>query len=226
MLIGGGLIFLFSSLLIRAVSRAAFDMIGVVRRQLRIPGIMEGTKTPDYAECVSVSTRAAQRELLPLGVIAVLTPIVVGFLLGAAALGGFLAGIILTGQLMAVFMANTGGAWDNAKKYVEKGHYGGKRSEAHKATVVGDTVGDPFKDTAGPALNPMIKVVNLVSLLAAPLIVTYAEQARGNNGLLIGVIVVMLVLLGIIGWAILRSKSGKSTEDMLAPAEQAPATGD
>ncbi len=226
MLIGGGLIFLFSSLLIRAVSRAAFDMIGVVRRQLRIPGIMEGTKTPDYAECVSVSTVAAQRELLPLGVMAVLTPIIVGFLLGAQALGGFLAGIILTGQLMAVFMANTGGAWDNAKKLVEKGHYGGKRSEAHKATVVGDTVGDPFKDTAGPALNPMIKVVNLVSLLAAPLIVTFAEQAKGNNGLLIGVTLVMLVLLGIVVGAILRSKGGRSTEDILAPAEKAPAAGD
>src|SRR5690606_20748615 len=157
-LIGGGLIFLFSSLLIRAVNRAAFEMINVVRRQFRIPGILEGTRTPDYAEAVSVSTRAAQRELLPLGVIAVLMPVVVGFLLGAAALGGFLAGIILAGQLMAVFMSNAGGAWDNAKKYIEEGNYGGKGSEAHKAAVVGDTVGDPFKDTAGPALNPMIKV--------------------------------------------------------------------
>jgi K(+)-stimulated pyrophosphate-energized sodium pump len=226
MLIGGGLIFLFSSLLIRAVSRAAFEMIAVVRRQLRIPGIMEGTKTPDYAECVSVSTRAAQRELLPLGVIAVLTPIVVGFLLGAQALGGFLAGIILAGQLMAVFMANTGGAWDNAKKYVEKGHYGGKRSEAHKATVVGDTVGDPFKDTAGPALNPMIKVVNLVSLLAAPLIVTYAELAKTSSQLGVITIVVMVVLLGIVLWAILRSKSGGAAGDPVAPPEAVAASGD
>jgi K(+)-stimulated pyrophosphate-energized sodium pump len=226
MLIGGGLIFLFSSLLIRAVSRAAFEMIAVVRRQLRIPGIMEGTKTPDYAECVSVSTRAAQRELLPLGVIAVLTPIVVGFLLGAQALGGFLAGIILAGQLMAVFMANAGGAWDNAKKYVEKGHYGGKRSEAHKATVVGDTVGDPFKDTAGPALNPMIKVVNLVSLLAAPLIVTYAELSKTNSSLGVITVVVMVVLLGVVLWAILRSKSGGAAGDPVAPPEAATASGD
>lgn len=203
-LIGGGLIFLFSSLLIRAVNRAAFQMIVVVRRQLRIPGIMEGTKTPDYAECVSVSTQAAQRELLPLGVIAVLTPIVIGFLLGAAALGAFNAGIILAGQLMAVFMSNTGGAWDNAKKYIEEGHYGGKRSEAHKAAVVGDTVGDPFKDTAGPALNPMIKVVNLVSLLAAPLVVTFAAQTAGTLRMV--VIVVMVLLLGVILWAISRSK--------------------
>ncbi len=202
MLIGGGLIFLFSSLLIRSVNRAAFQMIGVVRRQLRIPGIMEGTRTPDYAECVSVSTRAAQRELLPIGVLAVLTPIVVGFLLGAAALGGFLAGIILTGQLMAVFMSNTGGAWDNAKKYIELGNYGGKRSEPHKASVVGDTVGDPFKDTAGPALNPMIKVVNLVSLLIAPLVVTSAINTE-NRAV---VVIVMLVLLAVILWAVRRSK--------------------
>jgi K(+)-stimulated pyrophosphate-energized sodium pump len=203
-LIGGGLIFMFSSLLIRAVNRAAFQMISVVRRQLRIPGILEGTVTPDYAECVSVSTRAAQRELLPLGIIAVALPIIVGFLLGAAALGGFNAGIILAGQLMAVFMSNTGGAWDNAKKYIEEGNYGGKRSEAHKAAVVGDTVGDPFKDTAGPALNPMIKVVNLVSLLAAPLVVTYAAQTDGGTRLV--VVVVMLALIGVVGWAISRSK--------------------
>jgi K(+)-stimulated pyrophosphate-energized sodium pump len=204
-LIGGGLIFLFSSLLIRSVNRAAFEMIGVVRRQLRLPGIMEGTVTPDYAECVDVSTRAAQRELLPLGIIAVLTPIVVGFLLGAPALGGFLAGIILTGQLMAVFMSNAGGAWDNAKKYIEAGHYGGKKSDAHKAAVVGDTVGDPFKDTAGPALNPMIKVVNLVSLLVAPLIVT-ASSPQNVDATRLPVIVVMTILLGVIGFAISRSK--------------------
>ena len=204
-LIGGGLIFLFSSLLIRSVNRAAFQMIGVVRRQLRIPGIMEGTKTPDYAECVSVSTQAAQRELLPLGVVAVLTPIIVGFLLGAAALGGFLAGIILAGQLMAVFMSNAGGAWDNAKKYIEDGHYGGKRSDPHKAAVVGDTVGDPFKDTAGPALNPMIKVVNLVSLLAAPLVVTAAASHTADSTRLV-IIAVMVVLLAVVVWAIMRSK--------------------
>lgn len=203
-LVGGGLIFLFSSLLIRSVNRAAFQMINVVRRQLRIPGILEGTKTPDYAEAVSISTTAAQRELLPLGVVAVLTPIVVGFLLGAAALGGFLAGIILAGQLMAVFMSNAGGAWDNAKKFIEEGNYGGKKSDPHKAAVVGDTVGDPFKDTAGPALNPMIKVVNLVALLVAPLVVTAAATADGNGR--VGITVVMLVLVGVVVFAILRSK--------------------
>lgn len=214
-LIGGGLIFLFSSLLIRAVNRAAFKMIVIVRRQLRIPGIMEGTKTPDYAEAVSISTEAAQRELLPIGVIAVLTPIVVGFLLGAPALGGFLAGIILAGQLMAVFMSNAGGAWDNAKKFIEEGHYGGKRSDAHKAAVVGDTVGDPFKDTAGPALNPMIKVVNLVSLLAAPLVVTVAAPSTTGETRTI-VTIVMLALVGVIGFAIMRSKrTDPETESMV-----------
>ncbi len=201
-LIGGGLIFLFSALLIRSVNHAAFKMINVVRRQLKVPGVMEGTVKPDYAECVDVSTRAAQRELLPLGIIAVLTPIIVGFLLGATALGGFLAGIILVGQLMAVFMSNTGGAWDNAKKYIEEGNYGGKKSEAHKAAVVGDTVGDPFKDTAGPALNPMIKVVNLVSLLAAPLVVTAAEQPENR----LQVVAVMAVLIMVVVWAVFRSK--------------------
>jgi K(+)-stimulated pyrophosphate-energized sodium pump len=221
-LIGGGLIFMFSSLLIRAVNRAAFQMIGVVRRQLRIPGIMEGTKTPDYAECVSVSTQAAQRELLPLGIIAVLTPIVVGFLLGAAALGGFLAGIILAGQLMAVFMSNAGGAWDNAKKFIEEGHYGGKRSEPHKAAVVGDTVGDPFKDTAGPALNPMIKVVNLVSLLAAPLVVTVAAQDSPN----VAVMLVMLALLVVIVVAIARSKRTDPETEHMVEAVGATSAGD
>jgi K(+)-stimulated pyrophosphate-energized sodium pump len=155
-------------------------------------------------------------------VVAVLTPIVVGFLLGAPALGGFLAGIILAGQLMAVFMSNAGGAWDNAKKYIEEGHYGGKRSEPHKAAVVGDTVGDPFKDTAGPALNPMIKVVNLVSLLAAPLVVTFATQQDSGQRLL--VLIVMLVLVGVVVWAILRSK--REDPEALKVAEQlAPTAG-
>ncbi|CAG0999543.1 K(+)-stimulated pyrophosphate-energized sodium pump [Anaerolineae bacterium] len=221
MLVGGGLIFLFSSLLINSVNRAAFDMINVVRRQLRIPGIMEGTKKPDYAECVSVSTMAAQRELMPLGAMAIFIPLVVGFLLGAPALGGFLAGIILTGQLMAVFMSNAGGAWDNAKKHVEQGHYGGKRSEAHKATVVGDTVGDPFKDTAGPALNPMIKVVNLVSLLAAPIIVTYfASLKQGELSVAqIVVFVVSALLLGVVFWIVTRAKHLAKAEAQIIPLE-------
>ncbi len=226
MLIGGALIFLFSSLLIRAVNRAAFKMIAVVRRQFRIPGIMEGTVTPDYAECVSVSTHAAQHELLPIGIIAVLSPVVVGFLLGAPALGGFLAGIILTGQLMAVFMANAGGAWDNAKKYIEDGNYGGKHSEAHKASVVGDTVGDPFKDTAGPALNPMIKVMNLVGLLTAPLIVTAAAPST-SDGTRLAITVVMIALLGVIGWAIMRSKrEDTETQEMEEAVASASVSGD
>jgi K(+)-stimulated pyrophosphate-energized sodium pump len=218
MLIGGGLIFLFSALLIRSVNRAAFDMIAVVRRQLKDPAVRNGTKTPDYEECVNISTAAAQRELLPLGVIAVLTPIIVGFLLGAQALGGFLAGIILAGQLMAVFMSNAGGAWDNAKKYIEQGNYGGKRSDPHKATVVGDTVGDPFKDTAGPALNPMIKVVNLVSLLAAPIIVSYEALRANNTTLQTAVPVVMIILTLVVLFAIWRSRTGKSTTEIVTEA--------
>ncbi len=221
MLIGGGLIFLFSSLLIASVNRAAFTMINVVRRQLKLPGIMEGTVKPDYAECVSVSTQAAQRELVPLGIMAIAIPVIVGFILGAPALGGFLAGIILAGQLMAVFMSNAGGAWDNAKKFVEEGHYGGKRSEAHKATVVGDTVGDPFKDTAGPALNPMIKVVNLVSLLAAPIIVTYFAGVKSGeiSTTQIAVFVIMALLFAVVTWAVLRSKRGVEGAEAVAPVE-------
>jgi K(+)-stimulated pyrophosphate-energized sodium pump len=222
LLIGGALIFMVSALLIRSVNRAAFKMINVVRRQLRIPGVMEGTVKPDYAECVGVSTQAAQRELLPIGIMAVLTPIVVGFLLGATALGGFLAGIILIGQLMAVFMSNAGGAWDNAKKYIEEGNFGGKRSEAHKAAVVGDTIGDPFKDTAGPALNPMIKVVNLVSLLVAPLVVTLEVQAQNDPNARIPVVIGMLVLVAVIGWAIARSKrTDRETEEAVQTVVQA-----
>ncbi|HHH41205.1 MAG TPA: sodium-translocating pyrophosphatase, partial [Chloroflexi bacterium] len=189
---------LFGSLLIRAVSRAASVIIEEVRRQFHIPGLMEGKVTPDYQRAVRISTAAAQKELVSLGLLAVLTPVVVGFLLREEALGGFLAGIILSGQLLAVFMANAGGAWDNAKKYVEDGHYGGKGSPAHKAGVVGDTVGDPLKDTAGPALNPMIKVINLVSVIIAPMIVQFTLSPL--------VVAIMLALLGIIAWAIMTSK--------------------
>ncbi len=171
LLLGGALPLLFSGLLIKAVNRAAGFIMAEVRRQLRLPGVMEGTKLPDYAQCVTISTRSAQTELIPLGLIAILSPIVVGLLLKEQALGGFLAGVIVSGQLQAVFMANAGGAWDNAKKYIEDGNYGGKGSANHKASVVGDTVGDPFKDTAGPALNPMIKVMNLVALIMAPIVV-------------------------------------------------------
>ena len=179
MLIGGAVPFLFSSFAIRAVSRAAALLVDEVRRQFReIPGIMEWKAKPDYERCVSIATAAAQKELIGPGLLAIATPLLVGFGLGyqdpkagAAALGGYLAGAILTGQLMAVFQANTGGAWDNAKKKIEDGLFGGKGTEFHKSAVIGDTVGDPLKDTAGPALNPLIKVMNLVAILAIPVMV-------------------------------------------------------
>jgi len=168
LLIGGAAPFLFCSFAIRAVSRAAFELITEVRRQFKeIPGIMDRTATPDYARCVSIVTAAAQRELLGPGILAICLPILVGFALGAPALGGYLAGAIVTGQLMAVFLSNTGSAWDNAKKKIEDGLFGGKGTDEHHAAVIGDTVGDPFKDTAGPALNPLIKVMNLVGVLIA-----------------------------------------------------------
>jgi len=203
-LLGGALPWLFSSLSIKAVTRAAGKIVEEVRRQFRIPGIMEGTKKPDYAQVVGISTASAQKELIPLATISVLMPLIVGLVLQVEALGGFLAGVILSGQLLAVFMANSGGAWDNAKKTIEDEPRNlventGKGSERHKAGVVGDTVGDPLKDTAGPALNPMIKVVNLVSLLAAPVIV------RVQN---LGVIgwVVVAVLFAAVVWSIAVSK--------------------
>ena len=199
LLIGGGIPLLFGGLLVKAVARAAGGMVAEVRRQFKIPGILEGTVEPDYARAVDISTTAAQRELLPVGLIVILIPIVVGFLLKAEALGGFLAGIILSGQLLAVFMSNAGGAWDNAKKVIEDGLYGGKGSEAHKASIVGDTVGDPLKDTSGPALNPLIKVINLISLIIAPIIV----RSDGVSPLMW---VVMLILIGVIVWAIIQSK--------------------
>lgn len=203
-LLGGALPWLFSALNIKAVSRAAIKIVEEVRRQFKIPGIMEGTKKPDYAEVVAISTGSAQKELLPLAAIAVLMPLVVGMVLQVEALGGFLAGVILSGQLLAVFMSNAGGAWDNAKKSVEDQMRDlvantGKGSDRHKAAVVGDTVGDPLKDAAGPALNPMIKVVNLVSLIAAPVIVRYQ-----NLGI-VGWVVVALLLAAIV-WAIAVSK--------------------
>ena len=173
LLIGASVVFLFSGLAINAVTRAAGAIIFEVRRQFRDhPGIMEGTEKPEYGKVVDICTRDSLRELSTPGLLAILTPIAVGFGLGVGALGSFLAGTIATGALMAVFLANSGGAWDNAKKFVEDGNHGGKGSEAHEATVIGDTVGDPFKDTAGPAINPLIKVMNLVSLLIAPAVVS------------------------------------------------------
>ncbi len=173
--IGGGLTFLFSSFAMAAVGRAAFAVVEEVRRQWRtIKGIMQGKAKPNYAKVVDITTKAALREFIAPGMIAVVSPVIVGFVLGAEALGGLLAGSIVTGLLLAIFLANSGAAWDNAKKYIEAGNLGGKGSDAHKAAVVGDTVGDPCKDTAGPSLNPLIKVLSMISLLFATLIVTYA----------------------------------------------------
>lgn len=168
--IGGMLPFLFSAMTMQSVSKAAYQMIEEVRRQFReIPGIMEGTERPDYKSCVAISTTAALKEMLVPGIMAVASPLAVGLLLGPASLGGLLAGALVTGVMMAVFMSNAGGAWDNAKKYIEDGSHGGKGSEAHKAAVVGDTVGDPFKDTSGPSINILIKLMTIVSLVFAPL---------------------------------------------------------
>jgi K(+)-stimulated pyrophosphate-energized sodium pump len=215
LLIGGAAPFLFSAFAINAVGRAAFELINEVRRQFKAdPGIMAGTSKPDYARCVGISTAAAQKELLGPGILAIAFPVLVAFgfaigkepttingveynLVGAQALGGFLAGAILSGQLMAVLLANAGGIWDNAKKLIEDGLHGGKGTEAHKAGVVCDTVGDPFKDTAGPALNPLIKVMNLVALLLAPIVIV----PRSNATLITITVIAALALAGAIWWS-------------------------
>jgi len=164
MLIGGTVPFLISALTMRSVSRAALDMVMEVRHQFKtIPGLMEGTSEPDYKKCIMISTQAALREMILPGIITISASVVIKFLLGKAALGGFLIGATIVGVLLALMMANGGGAWDNAKKYIEEGHFGGKGSAAHKAAVVGDTVGDPFKDTSGPALNILIKLMSIIS---------------------------------------------------------------
>ncbi len=210
MLIGGALPWLFSSFAIQAVTRAASLIVLEVRRQFKL-GVLEGKVKPDYKQAVGISTTAAQKELVSLALLGIVTPIVVGLTLQVEALGGFLAGIIVSGQLLAVFLNNSGGAWDNAKKLIEdepkdpKNNLG-KGSERHKAGVVGDTVGDPFKDTAGPALNPMIKVVNLVAVIIAPIVVQYAQPDL-SVGSKIGVWVVALALIGVLAWAVVRSKA-------------------
>jgi K(+)-stimulated pyrophosphate-energized sodium pump len=192
LLIGGSIAFLFSSLAIRAVGRSAGTVVLEVRRQFREhPGIMDYTEKPEYGRVISICTAAAQRELATPALLAILAPVIVGFGINYLALGAFLAGAILTGQLMANTLSNSGGAWDNAKKYIEDGNEGGKGSEAHKAAVIGDTVGDPFKDTAGPALNPMIKVMNLVSLLILPAVITL----RHHTGARLAIAGVSLVIL-------------------------------
>jgi K(+)-stimulated pyrophosphate-energized sodium pump len=232
LLIGGAAPYLFSAFSINAVGRASFELINEVRRQFRTdPGIMLGTSKPDYGTCVAIVTKAAQRELLSPGLLAIALPIAVGFgfsigkapievngvmvnLAGAQALGGFLAGIIISGQLMAVLLSNAGGIWDNSKKLIEDGLFGGKGTEAHKAGVVCDTVGDPFKDTAGPALNPLIKVMNLVSLLLAPTIIL-----PHSDTVLIIVTSVSVILLVV---AVVLSKSGSMAEGFQAAGGSPP----
>jgi K(+)-stimulated pyrophosphate-energized sodium pump len=211
-LIGGTVPFLFSSMLLRAVSRAAFYIVKECRAQFRDMEIWNGNKRPDYGRVVDICTSTAQKELIGPGFLAIGTPILVGFLLGPYALGGFLAGTILTGQLLAVFMSNAGGAWDNAKKLIEDGIYGGKGSDAHKAAVTGDTVGDPLKDTAGPAVNPLIKVMNMVSLLALGLVLHYnvaaprvAAGGDVTSARLVG-IAAAAACAAAIGWAVWKSK--------------------
>jgi len=198
-LIGAAVVFLFSGLAINAVGRAAGAVVMEVRRQFKeIPGIMEGTGRPEYGKVVDIVTRDSLRELVTPGVLAVMAPIAVGFGLGVEALAGFLAGAIGSGTLMAVFLANAGGAWDNAKKLVEDGHHGGKGSPAHEATVIGDTVGDPFKDTAGPAINPLLKVMNLVSLLIASTVVQLSMGADANNVVRYLIAAVAVVIIAVV----------------------------
>jgi K(+)-stimulated pyrophosphate-energized sodium pump len=217
LLIGGSVAFLFSSLAIRAVGRTAGTVVQEVRRQFRERRIMEGIDEPEYGKVIDICTAASLRELATPALLAVLTPVIIGFGINYLALGAFLAAVILTGQLMAVYLSNAGGAWDNAKKYIEDGHEGGKGSEAHKAAVIGDTVGDPFKDTAGPALNPLIKVMNLVSLLILPAVISL----RDNDGARYGVAAAALVvLLGAIAFS-KRSTGGFGEEAEPAPAEAA-----
>ncbi len=196
LIIGASVVFLFSGLAINAVSRAAGAVIFEVRRQFREhPGIMDGTELPEYGKVVDIVTRDSLRELVTPGLLAVLTPVAVGFALGIGSIAAFLAGAIACGTLMAVFLANSGGAWDNAKKFVEDGHHGGKGSEAHAATVIGDTVGDPFKDTAGPAINPLIKVMNLVALLIAPAIVQLSYGDDANTAIRWAIALVALAIV-------------------------------
>jgi K(+)-stimulated pyrophosphate-energized sodium pump len=221
MLLGGAVPFLFSSMTMRAVGRAAFLIVKECRIQFRDKAIWEGTKKPDYGRVVGICTIAAQKELVGPGLLAILAPVLVGFGLGVIALAGFLGGMIVTGQLLAVFMANAGGAWDNAKKIIEDEvsdpqNNTGKGSERHKASVTGDTVGDPLKDTSGPAINPLIKVMNMVSLLIIGLILPYDKkvlQILGQHNVVVGqkshdALFVIVIVLGIVGlvWAIWQSK--------------------
>jgi K(+)-stimulated pyrophosphate-energized sodium pump len=196
LLVGAAVVFLFSGLAISAVGRAAGAVVFEVRRQFaEIPGIMEGTGRPEYGKVVDICTRDSLRELATPGLLAIMAPIAVGFGLGVEALAGYLAGAIGAGTLMAIFLANSGGAWDNAKKLVEDGNHGGKGSLSHEATIIGDTVGDPFKDTAGPAINPLIKVMNLVSLLIAGAVVSLSTGDNENDALRIVIAIVAALIV-------------------------------
>ncbi len=208
LLVGGSIAFLFSALAIRAVGRTAGTVVEEVRRQFRERKIMEGEEEPEYGKVIDICTTAALRELATPALLAVLTPVIIGFGINYLALGAFLAAVILTGQLMAVFLSNSGGAWDNAKKYIEDGHYCGKGSESHKAAVIGDTVGDPFKDTAGPALNPLIKVMNLVSLLILPAIIDLRDDDTTRYAIAIGAFVVLIAAI-----AFSKRKGGAFAEE-------------
>ncbi|HLG66718.1 MAG TPA: sodium-translocating pyrophosphatase [Acidimicrobiales bacterium] len=216
LLIGGSVAFLFSSLAIRAVGRSAGTVVHEVRRQFREhPGIMDYSEKPEYGRVISICTAAAQRELATPALLAILTPVIVGFGINYLALGAFLAAAILTGQLMANTLSNSGGAWDNAKKYIEDGNWGGKGSEAHKAAVIGDTVGDPFKDTAGPALNPLIKVMNLVSLLILPAVITLRHNDSARYAIAAAALVVLLAAIAFSK----RAAAGMVEEGLPAAAE-------
>ena len=223
-LLGAGVVFLFSGLAINAVGRAAGAVVMEVRRQFReIPGIMEGTGRPEYGKVVDIVTRDSLRELATPGILAILAPVAVGFGLGVGPLAGFLVGAIATGTLMAVFLANAGGAWDNAKKLVEDGHHGGKGSEAHAATVTGDTVGDPFKDTAGPAINPLLKVMNLVSLLIVGAIVSlsYGEDENDVVRILIAVVAAAGIAAAVYISKQRQTSMGDDVDTPAAPIEAA-----
>jgi K(+)-stimulated pyrophosphate-energized sodium pump len=221
LIVGASVVFMFSSLLIMAVGRAAQRVVVEVRKQFREhPGIMNYTEKPEYGRVVDICTADSLRELVTPGILAVLTPIAVGFAFGYAPLGSFLAGAIAAGVLMAVFLSNSGGAWDNAKKLVEDGHHGGKGSPAHEATIIGDTVGDPFKDTAGPAINPLLKVMNLVSLLIATSVVKYASNTGLRTGVALGAVVIIVAAV------VYSKKRGSGLGDEVpssAPAESATA---
>jgi len=207
LIIGAAVVFMFSGLAVNAVSRAAGAVVHEVREQFRLhPGIMKGTEKPEYGRVVDICTRDSLRELVTPGLLAVMAPIAVGFGLGVGALGAYLAGAIGTGTLMAVFLSNSGGAWDNAKKMVEDGNHGGKGSEAHHATIVGDTVGDPFKDTAGPAINPLIKVMNLVGLLVTPAIVGFALGDNTDYSMAIALVATLIIV-----YALIRNRRGSTS---------------